>query len=119
MDRAKGMNRMKVWKYELQTLGLNSVMMPEGAEVLTVHAQQHRICLWAQHDERHDKDRLKRFFRVTGTGQTWETRAEDRDVYVGTAHAPGLVWHVFEIEPGGRYDVPAAPEPTALLQGAE
>jgi hypothetical protein len=73
-----------------------TVLMPEGAEVLTVQAQRDIPCMWAMVDP--SKPKVPRDFETFGTGHTIrEDMGTDR-TYVGTyqIRGGGLVFHVFE-----------------------
>jgi hypothetical protein len=87
---------MTVWKFQLDLMwdaddgGVVGVDMPVDARVLHVHAQGNDICLWAHVSP--DAPLVTRHFTVTGTGHP-----TPRGEYVGTAHTPPDVWHVWEL----------------------
>lgn len=85
---------MTIWKYEIGVTDEQTVMVPEGAEILCVQMQGTTPCLWALVNPK-----LKpapRTIEIHGTGnpQAPETAAH----YIGTFQQFGgrLVWHVFE-----------------------
>ncbi len=86
-----------IWKFPLNTMDL-TVLMPKGAEVLTVQMQgqlpRNRVTLWALVDP--GAEPVPRTFAIIGTGEEYETQ---RPVtYVGTVQTvEGFVWHVFEV----------------------
>jgi hypothetical protein len=81
-----------IWKYQIKTTDLQSIEMPEGAEVLCVQLQAGSPCLWVLVDPRQPS--VARQFRVHGTGHPVESVGR----YVGTyqLHGGALVFHVFE-----------------------
>jgi hypothetical protein len=89
---------MTVWKFSLGATVLQSVEMPQGAQILHVDAQGDHLCLWAL--VRPNEEREKRMFRIVGTGYE-EITGSSR--YIGTALMGGgtYVWHVFEEKVGG------------------
>ncbi len=89
---------MTVWKYAtpLDKLGdIVEFVMPMGARVLSVGAQNDSLCLWALVDE-HAPPR-SRTFRVAGTGHPLDQSSANR--FVGTVQFTGgsFVVHVFEV----------------------
>ena len=80
---------MNVYKYPLELTGnVQAVEMPEGAQILHV-ADQGGPTIWALVDPK--APTTKRYFGVFGTGHDCP-----EDGYVGTTHAGGFVWHIFE-----------------------
>ena len=79
-----------IYKYPL-ILGpsVQLIQMPEGAEILHVATQLGRPTRWARVDV--DAPLKGRAFAVCGTGQPCPA-----DGYLGTTHADGFVWHIFE-----------------------
>lgn len=82
-----------VYKYQLQITDSQTVMMPKGAEVLSVAAQGDSLSLWAKVNP--DAPMEKRKFYVHGTGHKIGAEVA---IYRGTAMMYGgdLVLHVFE-----------------------
>lgn len=79
-----------IYKYPLELKSdVQAVEMPEGAEILHVADQRGRPSLWALVDP--NAPTVLRGFAVFGTGHTCP-----EDGYVGTTHADGFVWHIFE-----------------------
>lgn len=89
-----------VYKYNLKGIGVTTLDLPKGAEVLTVNAQRSFLCLWASVDP--DAETEQREFLVIGTGHklNFDLKKEN---YIGTIHQMEgsffmtMVWHVFEI----------------------
>lgn len=72
------------------------VLMPLGAEILSVGFQQDNFCMWAMVDT--DAVVLPRKFKVFGTGHEIPVELTDQMKFVGTGHMDnGLVFHAFEL----------------------
>lgn len=84
---------MTVYKYPLVLDDRQTVMMPEGARLLSVQLQGGKICLWAIVDP--SSRPQARCIRIAGTGHP----IEDGLAFIGTVQTVGgvLVWHVFEV----------------------
>lgn len=87
----------KIYKYPLITLGRNTLVMPKGAKVVHVEAQENGArglglepCLWALVDPMKPGETVT--FNVVGTGHA----IPDDCQYVGTCQIPPFVWHVFK-----------------------
>lgn len=80
-----------IWKYEIPVADDFSLLMPAGAEVLTVQVQNDKPMLWCIVDP--DLPQDLRWFKMHGTGHPIE---EVRD-YIATfqMHGGALVLHVF------------------------
>ncbi len=89
----------KIFKYKLFAAG--GVLIPQGAEILSVQMQRGQPVFWALVDT--DAPLVIRSFFVIGTGRE-ETTATKAD-HIGTLQLEGgnLVLHVFEGQekPGG------------------
>lgn len=81
-----------IWKFTLRPV--IEIEMPDGAQVLSVHAQNGELCMWAQ--VRTENPMVKRKFLTFGTGHILPE--DKRLIFVGTALLEGgsLVLHVFE-----------------------
>lgn len=82
-----------IYKYKLDK-AFNTVEMPKGARLLTVHEQDNRVHLWAVVNPNAEIE--ARVFTVVGTGHPTEFTD---GIYVGTAFCGPMVWHVFEARP--------------------
>lgn len=81
---------MMIYKYPLELESApQAVSMPVGAEILHVANQDGHPTIWARVDI--DAPNVTRHFYVFGTGRNCPERG-----YVGTTHADGFVWHIFE-----------------------
>lgn len=82
-----------VWKFELGVDDKQTIMMPQGAQLLSIHEQYGRLCMWALVES--DAIKVPREILILGTGHP----AKDLTNYdyVGTAVMCGssLVWHVW------------------------
>jgi hypothetical protein len=66
---------------------------PSGSSVLHVAGQGEEVCIWVEVEP--DKTPTqKRTFFITGTGHDIENPYAS---YIGTAHCPPFVWHVYEL----------------------
>ena len=85
----------KIFKYPLAlTDDYQKIPMPAGANIVEVAAQAGAICLWAEFNEPIDEATSEdRYFRVYGTGHPIH---DPEASFVGTAHSPPFVWHVYE-----------------------
>lgn len=88
------MSNRRVYKYPLRVNDEVSVMLPFGAEVLTVQEQRGEPCLWALVDPAMRE--IEYVFRIAGTGHDIEWK--EGMVHCGTFQLRGgeLVFHVFE-----------------------
>ena len=84
----------KIYKYPVGIKGSQGVMMPVGAEILTVQVQNGTPCLWALVDI--DKPVVMRHIHTYGTGHDIEPADYD---YIGTyqLYDGQAVFHVFEM----------------------
>lgn len=82
----------KVFKYVIAVTDQQIVMMPAGAQILTVKLQNGQLCLWALVDP--EMPEKPRRIYVHGTGHDVRPDAK----YIGTVMYAGdsLVFHVFE-----------------------
>jgi hypothetical protein len=83
-----------IWKWELRVTDIQKLMMPVGAQMLTVQFQGISLCLWASVYPG-ERDRQVRVIEIFGTGHNIPPAERD---YIGTVQQAGgaLVWHVFE-----------------------
>lgn len=94
---------MTIYKYGLED-EVCTVQMPEGAKVLSAHAQNGSVCIWALVDP--SKPIVLRTFKVIGTG--WKIEEPEfgspmtQLEFIGTVllESGRLVFHVFEEKHG-------------------
>lgn len=89
---------LTIYKYPLQIADVQTVMVPEDAEPLSVQLQGDVLCLWMLVDP--EAAALPRTIHIRGTGHPIEGVGEHGLIgdYVGTVQMAGglLVWHVFD-----------------------
>lgn len=87
---------MTIWKFPVLVTDAQVVIMPRGAQFLTLQVQNEEPCLWAMVDPELPKE--KRYLLTIGTGSNFPPVI---DKYVGTYQLDGgaLVFHVFESGP--------------------
>jgi hypothetical protein len=85
-----------IYKYSIGVTDMQTVEMPEGAEILTVQVQHGTPCLWAIVDPQRSQTK-KRSIKMFGTGQPVNYEFHGCK-YIGTVQMNGgqLVWHYFE-----------------------
>lgn len=83
----------KVLKFPLKITDDQTVVMPEGSQILTVQTQHDTVTIWALCPETLKKQ--PRRIEIFGTGHPIPN---GNRTYLGTAITQGgsLVWHVFE-----------------------
>lgn len=83
----------RIFKYPVEITDDSKIMMPRGADVLSVQMQGEVPCVWTLVDDA--APMVKRKFKLRGTGHP----AEDlfADMFVGTFQMRGgLVFHLFD-----------------------
>lgn len=84
-----------IHKQILEAIDRQALLLPEGAEILSVGNQREEICIWYKCDP--DADKVSRRFAVVGTGHL----IDDRHNYklIGCVHLynSSLIFHIFEI----------------------
>lgn len=89
------MDEWSVDKYELSPKG-STLMLPEGAQVLSVAFQADLLQLWALVNTSESR-KVKRHFRVITRGDA--ISFDRKPQFIGTArYGTWLVFHVFETE---------------------
>jgi len=85
----------RIWKYELSVTDMQRVMMPPGAELLSVANQGGTLCLWAKVDaDLPPTDEV--WIEIIGTGNEIPTDMGIDRNFIGTVLQNPFVWHVFE-----------------------
>jgi hypothetical protein len=87
---------MVIYKYLLRAADDVKIVMPSGAQVLSVQVQHGAPCLWALVDS--GAPLVDRHFKVFGTGNSVPKYSSPLP-FVGTFQLEGgaLVFHVFEV----------------------
>lgn len=91
-----------IWKHELAIAEDQTILLPEGYEILCVQMQSGFLCLWEKHNAGAKKTEARRFM-IYGTGHLIGVPLGLLR-YIGTVqqhqfvdeHVTTLVWHVFE-----------------------
>ena len=92
-----------VYKYKLPLDDYVKIVMPKGAEIISVGEQEQELVIWAVVDSTAIEHRNK-VFRIAGTGhplsRNLSNGPDEKLLFIGTVqHSNGLVWHVFEVIP--------------------
>lgn len=89
------MRERRIYKYELQVVGTQKIMLPERMEFLCFQCQRNIPCIWAVVDPKAKK--VEYTFRLYGTDHPIEEEKQ-RLQYLGTAqmHSGRYIWHLFE-----------------------
>ena len=88
--------KQTIWKYKLEVTDGQNIIMPKGAEILTVQMQDENPCLWALVDPTADTE--IRFIEIFGTGNPILSDMGVSREYISTFQMLGgkLVFHAFE-----------------------
>lgn len=86
-----------IWKFQLQVIDRQRILMPEGAQILCVQTQSDVPNLWALVDP--ESLKTQRIFMIYGTGHPVR-HSPLGETYIGTfqMHGGSLVFHVFEVK---------------------
>lgn len=86
-----------IFKYGLEFTDSQTLLLPEGAKILSVGNQMEKLCLWALLDPAQSPK--ARTFRIYGTGHP--VPQDGTGYFLGTVQFGGgtLVMHVFEVTP--------------------
>lgn len=83
-----------IFKYPLQLREEQTILLPEGAEILSIQLQDDIPTLWTMLD-RGGKEAVNHRIRMVGTG--WAFEAKGRLKFLSTVQTrDGLVFHFFE-----------------------
>jgi hypothetical protein len=80
-----------IFKYKLETTGIQTISMPIGAGIVHTALQGENICIWAIVNDGNDLE--MRIFHIFGTGHPI-TGGDLK--YISTVHVGALVFHIFE-----------------------
>jgi len=86
-----------IYKFPLKKMDGQNIIMPRGAEILTVQTQNEIPCLWALVNPE-EKETDARFIEMVGTGHPIANDMATERKYIGTFQLYGgtLVFHCFE-----------------------
>jgi len=85
----------KIHKYVLPLEDHSRALMPVGAEVLSAHEQDDKVCVWALIDPAQNQNQTRTFV-IVGTGATMEYHDQLRFIDTVHLYEGSLVLHVFE-----------------------
>lgn len=89
-----GAAKMKtIYKYTLQRIDEQQIMIPEGSVILSVMMQNQQICVWAEVDT--DYPEIPCTFWVVGTGNPMPIDCDQNGDYLGSVIDSQFVWHIF------------------------
>jgi hypothetical protein len=83
-----------VYKYPLQLIETQTIIMPRQSAMLTVQLQKGEMCLWVEVVL--DGQVQARTIRLVGTGNPMPEGKEVYLAYIGTVQMLPYVWHVYE-----------------------
>lgn len=83
---------MKIYKYPLNVVEHQILLMPLEAKILHINVQNDVICIWALVNEKNKNEEVE--IEIIGTGQTMDPLIIRE--YIGTVFMGGFVWHVFK-----------------------
>jgi hypothetical protein len=85
-----------IFKYQLKQLNRkNTVLMPEGAEILSIQIQGQYLCVWVLVNT--DVPKVERIIEVWETGKDLDYTPYTRKFLATVQFPQGLVFHFFEI----------------------
>ena len=87
----------RIYKYTLEQMGIQSITLPKGAEILTIQTQFNDAQLWALVDPE-EQDREERRIEIFGTGHAIYYDMGVNRKYLATYQLDdgNYVFHVFE-----------------------
>lgn len=83
----------RIYKYELNEQGVQTLKMPKGAEVISAIEQNNKVIVYAIVDI--TKENEEREFSVIGTGWNIPDELLESNKFIGTVKVGIFVWHVF------------------------
>ena len=86
----------RIYKYVITRVGVNQLLVPKGAKLLSCKAQDEKICLWFLVDPLASK-RDVRLFTCIMTGERIEILAKKEFIDTCLIDGGSFVLHVFEI----------------------
>jgi len=82
-----------IYKYHLDILDRQEIMMPKNAKVLSTKMMLYTgLFIWAEVDT--DKPGIARVFKVFGTGSPMYNKTKS-DIFLGTVFEGAFVWHIY------------------------
>lgn len=84
-----------IWKYPLDLVGEQTLLVPVLAKPLTTQMQDGTICIWFEVQQHYKESRHPRKVHVVGTGHA---EIQEDWLYAGTVQDGFFVWHIY-VEP--------------------
>ena len=91
-----------IWKFQLLVIGIQSIEMPENAEILCIQIQNEDPYIWALVEP--ENATIKRTFETYGTAQPIKEISHRKRNFIGTyqietnqIETNQLVFHCFEL----------------------
>lgn len=96
------MSKVRIWKYVLAVQDYQTILLSEGAHILSVDVQgggrgvydRGDVCLWAMVDT--SKPPERRHIEIIGTGNPVPDDKGLERKFIGTVQQGPFVWHIFE-----------------------
>lgn len=88
---------MQIWKFTLMADPKQTLLMPRGAKILSVHIKRHVPCLWVECDPKAPKE--ERVIETFDTGADMPCDMGVERKYIGTFIVEGstpVVFHAYE-----------------------
>jgi len=82
-----------IYKYPIDLKQRQWIQLPRGAEILSAHAQDNELFIWALVDT--EQEIAPREVLVFATGEVCEIPTHRPYQHIDTVHAGPWVWHVF------------------------
>lgn len=88
------MSQAIIYKYPLEVVDFQDIMLPDPHQVLSVANQGGKIQVWVMHPvPKPDTRRFPRRFYMIGTGNSFS--GDEPRNFVGTVFWDVFVWHIF------------------------
>ena len=90
-----------IHKYTLDITDTQEIVLPYGAQIMSVCEQRNRVVLYALIDMYENTQQICHTIRIVGTGQPLEKDFIRTHSFIGTVSLNGgdFMWHVFEETP--------------------
>lgn len=84
-----------IWKWPLESLEDQIIMVPVGTKIISAQIQDSRICVWGMFDKKQAKNLKKTQVLIVGTGTGAEENLPPIYRFIDTVQHNGFVFHVF------------------------
>ena len=84
-----------IHKYPLSMAGVQTVHLPDGAEILHVAPQRNMVCLWALVNP--ESAKVPRYILIAGTGHVVQEGPHLEHLGTFMLNDGALVFHAFEV----------------------